>query len=102
MSASGDKSAVFASELYGDWLLTVEPTLRSRVAYDSRIELLSARVVGQIQLAQVAGIGWRDLSRRYRVFVLNAADQVRLISNLSQAGYTQRYRHDGLVVIARR
>jgi hypothetical protein len=101
-SAGDDRSAVFASELYGDWLLTVEPTLRGRVAYDSRIELLPARVVGQIQLAQVVGIGWRDLSRRYRIFVLNASDEARLINNLSRAGYTKRYQRDGLVVMARR
>jgi hypothetical protein len=100
-ASSGDKSAVFASELYGDWLLTVAPSLRGRVAYDSRIELLPARIVGQIQLAQAAGIGWQDLSRRYRVFVLNASDQSRLVANLSHAGYTRRYQDGSLVVIAR-
>lgn len=100
-SAAGDRSAVFASELYGDWLLTTAPSLRGRLAYDSRIELLPARDVVRIQLAQAAGLGWRDLSRRYRVFVLNASDQSRLISNLSHAGYTQRYRHGPLVVLAR-
>jgi hypothetical protein len=100
-AASGDRSAVYASELYGDWLLTVAPSLRGRVAYDSRIELLPAHVVGQVQLAQAAGIGWQDLSRRYRVFVLNASEQSRLVANLSHAGYAPRYRHGSLVVLAR-
>jgi hypothetical protein len=100
-SAAGDTSAVFASELYGDWLLTVAPSLRGRVAYDSRIELLSANVVGRIQLAQATGLGWQDLSDRYPVFVLNASDERNLIADLSRAGYAPRYQHGSLVVMAR-
>ncbi|MGH7486854.1 MAG: hypothetical protein ACREMY_14820, partial [bacterium] len=39
-TAAGDTVDVFASSRYGDWLLVAEPSLRGRVAYDSRVELL--------------------------------------------------------------
>ena len=100
-TAAGNDSSVYASELYGDWLLTVAPSLRGRVAYDSRIELLSARAIGRIELAQVTGQGWRDLAGHYGVFVLNTSDQSHLIANLTAAGYARRYQHDSLVVLTR-
>lgn len=100
-STAGDTSNVFASELYGDWLLTVVPSLRGRVAYDSRIELLPEGVTTRIQLTQDTGFGWQDLAGRYRVFVLNASGQGNLILQLSRAGYSVRYHHGSLVVMAR-
>jgi hypothetical protein len=93
---------VFASELYGDWLLTVAPPLRGRVAYDSRIELLTASEVSRIQLAQTTGLGWPQLALRYRVFVLNASSNGNLVGSLLHAGYARRYQHGSLVVLARR
>jgi hypothetical protein len=100
-SATPGTSAVYASELYGDWLLTVAPELRGRIAFDSRIELLSREEVVRIQLAQDAGLGWQEFARHYRVFVLNRHDQRNLIANLTQAGYAPRFAQGSLVVLAR-
>jgi hypothetical protein len=100
-SAAGNRSAVFASEAYGDWLLTVSPVLRGRIAFDSRFELLPSRVIERIQAAEAGGFGYRDLARRYRVFVLNTRDEGRLIANLEDAGYVRKYRHGTLVVLVR-
>jgi hypothetical protein len=100
-SAAPGTSDVYASELYGDWLLTVAPELRGRIAFDSRIELLSREEVVRIQLAQDAGLGWQEFARQYPVFVLNTTDQRNLVANLSRAGYQTRYRRDSLVVLSR-
>ena len=100
-SAAGDKTKVFASELYGDWLLMVDPSLRGRVAYDSRLELLPERVTTQIETTQSTGLGWQNLVLRYRVFVLNLSDQRNLVAELARAGFVARYHHGSLVVLAR-
>jgi hypothetical protein len=100
-SAAGDGSRVFASELYGDWLLVKSPSLAGRLAYDSRISLLPTTTVSRIQLVLTTGLGWRDFSRDYRVFVLNTSHNLGLIRNLVGAGYSVRYRHGSLVVLAR-
>jgi hypothetical protein len=100
-SAAGGRSPVFSSELYSDWLLTKIPALRGRVAYDSRIELLSAPEVSRVQFAKSLGIGAHELARKYPVFVLNAADDRNLVATLRKDGYASRYKHDSLLVLAR-
>ena len=99
--AAGTTSNVFASELYGDWLLGVAPSLRGRIAYDSRIELLPASVTTSIQMTQSTGLGWQDLVPRYRVFVLNESDQRNLVAQLLRVGFAARYHDGSLVVLAR-
>jgi hypothetical protein len=100
-AAAGDRSRVFASDGYGDWLLTVAPSLRGRIAYDIRIELLPSGVTSRIQTTQSTGLGWQDLVLRYRVFVLNTSDQPNLIGALTRDGFLTRYHRGSLVVLAR-
>ena len=76
--AAGQNGRVFATTSEADWLLWVRPELAARVAFDARLELLSASQLRQ--LAQLLGGGgdWLRTGRGYRVFVLHGGSDLAL------------------------
>lgn len=72
-AARGDQSLrVFANEEYADWLLFREPSLRGRVAFDGRWEILSPRQMqAVVNFLRIQAPGWERVSRGYRLFVLD-------------------------------
>jgi hypothetical protein len=58
-SAAGSSDRpVFASERVADWLLATDPTLRGRVAFDARIELLPPALFEKLVLLKINASGW--------------------------------------------
>jgi hypothetical protein len=70
-SAAGPRGKVFATTPYTDWLLWARPELSGRLAYDARLELLSASQLGQLAKFEALAGNWRRTVRGYRVVVLD-------------------------------
>jgi len=101
-AATTSNKPIFASERTADWLLATEPALRGRVAFDARIELLPSTLFEKLVLLKINGSGWSQFARRYDSFVLDTDGYGTLAKKLVAAGWKQRYRSDGLVVITHR
>ena len=61
--AAGPHGLVFATSGYGDWLLWSEPQLAGRVAFDTRVELLTHSQLQEIQRIEFAAGNWRAAIR---------------------------------------
>ena len=103
-AAAGDTAArVYANEQFADWLLMTKPSLRGRIAYDARFELLSrqqleaiARWRGQV------GTGWRAAAAGARVIVLALpAEQGAEGVLLGEHGSRLLYRDGKIAVLLR-
>jgi hypothetical protein len=102
-AAVDPKARIYANERYADWLLMAEPTLRGRIAYDIRFELLSRR-----QLLAVAGWrnqiadDWRSAAAGARLIVValpSEAKNERAL--LAERGTRLLYRRAGFSVLLR-
>jgi hypothetical protein len=63
---------VLADVRFSDWLLWRDPALAGRIANDARWELLTPRQVDGLQAVfGVAGAGWKQGARGYRLLVLD-------------------------------
>jgi hypothetical protein len=69
-AAAGPGGHVFATSPYADWVLWSDPGLASRVAFDTRFELLSRPQLEHLGQVENAAGEWRKTVRSYRVFVL--------------------------------
>jgi hypothetical protein len=69
--AAGPHGLVFGTSGYGDWLLWSEPQLAGRVAFDTRVEVLTHAQLQKIQRIEFAAGNWRSAIRPYRVLVRN-------------------------------
>jgi len=69
-AAAGPDGRVFATTPLADWLLWVRPGLAGRLAFDARLELLSAGQLRRIARLQAQAGDWRATVSGYRVFVL--------------------------------
>jgi hypothetical protein len=67
--AAGANGLVFTTSGYGDWLLWSEPQLAGRVAFDTRVELLTHAQLKRIQRIEFAAGNWDAALKPYRVFV---------------------------------
>lgn len=66
--SAGAHGIVLADEVDSDWLLWQQPSLRGRIAYDVRFELLNARELKQIDLLDgVSHSAWLRCARGARV-----------------------------------
>lgn len=72
-SAAGTGGKVFATTPYTDWLLWARPELAGRLAFDARLELLSASQLRQLSRFEGRAGDWLKTVRGYRVFVLDPA-----------------------------
>jgi hypothetical protein len=99
--AAGTEARVFANGAYADWLLLVEPSLRGRVAYDARFEVLPD---GRLADAAAVSIGRWDARRILAPFdvVVLRPEESELRAALARAGGWQRVPTAGDVVVLRR
>ena len=94
---------VFANERYADWLLFEDPQLAGKVAYDDRLELLSAaQLTALAQFRSENGAGWQHVADGYGLLALDpSTDGGQIRYFLAQRGVTVAYRSAELVVLTR-
>src|SRR5207244_11967687 len=67
---------VYAADRFADWLLWHEPALEGRVAYDSRLELLTGQqLLSLATLTEIRALRERDPLDGYPVMVLEAGNR---------------------------
>lgn len=97
-AATTTSGPVFADDEHADWLLWRVPSLRGRLAYDSRLELLTrGDLVGLVAVARMRGDVVRVL-RRYPLAVVTPA-RARL---LLRAGWGRVVYEDDTTALVRR
>jgi hypothetical protein len=88
---------VFADDTYADWLLWAKPSLRGRIAYDARFELLTQEEVASLaRFAGSRGARRSPLAAGYEVFVYPPEWKACPVSSCREVF------RDGNVVIGRR
>ena len=98
---AGSNRAVFANGAFADWLLLAAPSLRGRVAYDARFEVLPG---GRLADAAAVSIGRYDSEQILRPFDVLALrpGETELRATLERAGNWRRVGADSKVVVLRR
>ena len=98
---AGPTGAVFANAAFSDWLLLKEPSLRGRVAYDARFEVLPT---GRLADAAAVSIGRYDSERILRPFgvLVLRPEETELRGKLERDGLWRRVYADTKVVVLRR
>ena len=81
-SAAGRDGRVFATTTFADWLLWARPELAGRLAFDARLELLSASQLREIAGVQARAGDWLGNVRGYRAFVLDRSSESALEQSL--------------------
>ncbi len=101
-SAAGPHGRVFANERYADWLLWTHPELAGRIAFDGRLELLTADQLARVPAFRSRQAGWTSTLRGYRVAVLYRADESAVETALRRAGIMRTIvARSGVTVLAR-
>ena len=98
---AGPNRAVFANGAFGDWLLLKAPSLRGRIAYDARFEVLPD---GRLADAAAVSIGRYDseqILRPFDVLVLRPEEK-ELRATLRRAGGWRQVAAGKKVVVLRR
>jgi hypothetical protein len=99
--AAGRESAVFANGAYSNWLLLVQPSLRGRIAYDARFELLPEERLADAVAVSIGRSDWRQILAPFEVVVLRPEETELRDALLRDAGW-RRVRTDSHVVVFRR
>jgi hypothetical protein len=74
---------VLTEESYADWLLWTFPSLRGKIAFDIRFELLGARGLKDVvHLEAAAGPTWDRPFRSYRLELWNRKEKPELVGSL--------------------
>lgn len=100
--ASRDPSSrIYADEHYADWLLWKDPSLRGRVAYDARLELLSNRQLVELYFWRSRiGSNWQSQARDDRLIVLDVANDTLVEHDLlARPSISRLYRNADLAVL---
>jgi hypothetical protein len=93
-------ATVFASETLSDWLLWHEPSLRGRIAYDVRFELLSVRQLDRLlAYHRRSGTGWAAPTLPFSVILLDRKVDSRLAGALAARAGVRTIYSDRRVVI---
>jgi hypothetical protein len=93
---------VFASHQYADWLLFTEPSVRNRVAFDGRWEILTHdQTLAIIQYLWQWGPHWQKPTRGYRLLVLDPHAQKNVVRTLDARRLRVLYRDKNVVVYDR-
>ena len=102
-TAAGSDARVFAATRYGDWLLWKEPSLRGRIAYDVRFEILDPETFLRIaRFRGEQGDDWKTLADGYDVIVLESGAEPSSVRDfLSEPGARALYRDDRITVVQR-
>jgi hypothetical protein len=93
---------IYTDGHFADWLLWHNPSLAGRVAYDSRLELLTATQLRHLaEVAQDPVPGTRDILAGYGIFVLDSAQPDTYKRMLHRSAGTLVLRGRGVAVAAR-
>jgi hypothetical protein len=94
---------VFATERFADWLLWHDRSLRGRIAYDTRFELLRrSQLLAIARYHGRAGDDWKRPARGFRLVVLDRTTDARLEPAFrSEPGIRTLYRDEQIVVFLR-
>ena len=97
------KARVLASYELADWLLFSDPSLRGRIAFDGRWELLSgAQMSAALDYLYQSGNDWDRVARGYSVFVLDPGREPGLVTTYDgQRNMRALYRSSQAVVYER-
>lgn len=98
LAAANPSERIFASARWGDWLLWKQPQLAGRIAYDARAELFTARQFKTIALSRVTPALLPEISRRYRIFLVDKTDEPAVYATLRRDGHVAYNDGDVLVV----
>jgi hypothetical protein len=100
-AAAGTTGAIFANGAYADWLLFREPSVRGRVAYDARFEVLPH---GRLAQAAAVSIGRWDTPGILRPFdvVVMRPQETGLRDELGRSGVWRTVISSPRVVVLRR
>jgi hypothetical protein len=101
-AAATQDGDVFATSRYADWLLWTQPSLRGRVAFDARYELLSSAQVKRLADVQNAGGAWRRTLAGDRVVVLDRRDDSTLRKALAATHAFHTVATSGNVIVLAR
>jgi hypothetical protein len=103
-AAAAPDERVYAATRYGDWLLWKEPSLRGRIAYNVRFEILDPDTFFRIAFFRVErGENWKSLADGYQVLVLESdQDPSNVDDFLAEPGARALYRDDRITVVQRR
>jgi hypothetical protein len=94
--------AVLPSDRHADWLLWKIPSLRGRIAYDIRFELLTNQELRELALFKAVRPGWRRAIRGYPIVVLDPTEGPgRATILLREPGARALYRDAGIVIVGR-
>lgn len=95
---------VFANEEYADWLLFREPSLRNRIAFDGRWEILApAQMSAVVHFLFRQTPDWERVTRGYGLFVLDPKTNRKVVEAFSHRGdMTVVYRSKRIVILERR
>ncbi|WP_181813579.1 hypothetical protein [Gaiella occulta] len=93
--------AVLPSDRHADWLLWKVPSLRGRIAYDIRFELLDDRELATLALFKAVRPGWQRAAAAYPIVVVDPTEDRRRVAILRRQGMRLLYRGRGMVVLAR-
>jgi hypothetical protein len=99
-SAAGSTKLVFTNGAFGDWLLLKHPSLRGRIAYDARFELLPD---GRLADAVAVSIGRYDYERILTPFdlVVLRPKEHEIRNTLRRAGWRRVDAGPKIVVLGR-
>ncbi len=98
LAATNPSERVWASARWGDWLLWRQPQLAGRIAYDARAELYTAQQFKTIGLSRATPALLPELSRRYRIFLVDKTDEPAVYATLRREGKVAYDDGDVLVV----
>jgi hypothetical protein len=103
-SAADPGARIFADIRWADWLLWRQPQLRGRIAYDTRLELLSDDQLTIVwKWGNRIGDDWRKAAAGARLIVLDLDDETPVErSLLHDPGVHRIYRNGRLSVLVRR
>jgi hypothetical protein len=98
LAAADPSERIFASARWGDWLLWKQPQLAGRIAYDARAELFTSRQFKTIALSRVTPALLPEISRRFRIFLVDKTDEPAVYATLRREGKVAYNDGDVLVV----
>jgi hypothetical protein len=98
---AGATRLVFSDGAFGDWLLLKEPSLRGRVAYDVRYDLLPKRRLKDAAHVSIGRYDSERILRRFEVLVLRPEEK-ELRATLERDGNWRRVGANKRVVLLRR
>ena len=95
-------TGIYPGDTHGDWLLWLEPSLRGRVAFDVRFELLTGREITAIRHFKSMKPDWRAALAGDRLVVLDRANSRAQIKALRAEPGSRVLFEDAATIVIRR